>query len=144
MTIEEIWESSCNNQYSWYLPLVLVVGFIIILSTSIIKNGVLRRFLKIFLFLLLCVMAIGASFIEIDEKWRIRHEWVQNNSQDSVRQFNNEGANMLFGPFEFGGKYAFWTFGSALILSSVWVRMNRKTPLSNPQGITRENDTGEQ
>ncbi len=126
MTFSEILELSRSNQFSWILPCVLFSGVIVILLTTIIKNTVTRRIVKLALIFAFTYTAIWASFLGIQEKWRIRHEWGVKN-WDSLTdkeqiKLTADGANLTLGPLIFGGSYAFLSFGLALIISSVAIK----------------------
>ena len=131
MTLAQIWEGSRHNQYSWLLPCILGLGFLGLLSTAWIKHTVLRRFAKTLLCFGLVVGAVQASYLEIVEKWRIRHEWADGNkeaiSHRDQEALNADGANVVLGPIILGGKWSLLVFGPALFLSSFLVRRLEKS-----------------
>lgn len=137
MTIAEIWELSRTNQYTWILPCVLFAGAIAILLSSIIKNNIARRIVKLVFVLVFTYVALEASSMAIREKWRIRHEWGRQNEASLTDRergaLTADGANLTMGPLIYGGGYSLLIFGVALIVSSIIVKMiSRK---DSQQGI---------
>jgi TRAP-type C4-dicarboxylate transport system permease small subunit len=86
----------------------------------------MRRIAKFTLILIFTCATIWGSFMAIQEKWRIRHEWGFKNwdslTEKEQSKLIADGANLTMGPLIFGGGYAFLFFGIALIISSIAVK----------------------
>ena len=123
MTFEQIWESSRHNDYSWMLPSVLCVGTLVLILLNWIRKPAARRVLKVLLAITFTYLAVQASSAAIFEKWRIRYEWGKQNRSSVTEQEDTalcaDGANLLMGPFIYGGGYSFWCFGATLVGSSI-------------------------
>ncbi|MEZ6095274.1 MAG: hypothetical protein R3C03_13755 [Pirellulaceae bacterium] len=52
------------------------------------------------------ILATASSGQEIQEKWRIRHDWAENHpgqmSEEAYNALTVDGANLLLGPFVYG------------------------------------------
>lgn len=128
MNIEEIWEVSRHNDYTWMLPFVLGVGALVLILVSCIRKSAVRRTLKVLFALLFTYFAMQASFAAIAEKWRIRHEWADKQNWESLTQKERDvlcadGANLTLGPVIFGGGFSFLIFGTTLVASSIFSRI---------------------
>ena len=103
-SFEAIWAISRQNQWTNTFYLAICGGAICLLATSLIRNMVARRFLYVFLMLVCSYLAAELKFKEINEKWIIRHTWVELNDAimtDEQRMIAvADGANLIFGPFE--------------------------------------------
>jgi hypothetical protein len=139
MTLEQIWETSRQNDYSWILPVVLVGGVLILSLLNCIKSDPIRRIAKAVLLLAFSILALQASSAAITEKWRIRHAWGEENWEQLSEQEQNaltaDGANLVMGPFLVGGANAFWLFGGVLVLSRI-IRFTAKKQQTQPQHST--------
>jgi len=80
--------------------------------------------------------------MQIQEKWRIRHEWAEQNSatlSDKERlALISDGANLLLGPIIYGGGYSVLVFGISLVVSSVIVREITSNKQDSQQGDTSD------
>jgi hypothetical protein len=136
ITIEQIWDTSRQNDYSWILPVVLVFGVLTLALLNFIKSDLNRRIAKVILFLGFSFLALQASSAAITEKWRIRHAWGDENWEQLSEQEQNalmtDGANLVLGPVLEGGGYAFWLFGGVLVLSRI-IRFSAKKHQTQPQ-----------
>ena len=143
MTIDQIWETSRHNDYSWMLPAVLGIGATILILMNGIRKPSARRVLKILFALGLTYLTLHASSAAITEKWRIRHDWGKQNGDTLTNEEQNalyaDGANLVMGPFLYGGVYSFWLFGGILVTSAVIrKRIQRKHPNHGMKGIDAE------
>ncbi|MEN9359757.1 MAG: hypothetical protein RL095_1292 [Verrucomicrobiota bacterium] len=118
-SVIEILESSRWNSCSWLLPAVLILGAVALILISRIRQTWLRLPCQTLLALGLTYAAIEASFLDIQEKWQIRHDWSRKHwdelSEQERRIFISDGANLVFGPLFKGGSAALLIFGCALL-----------------------------
>lgn len=130
MTLEQIWETSRHNDYSWMLPAVLCVGSTILILLNLIKKTSIRRILKVLFAIGFTYLALDASSAAIFEKWRIRQEWGEHNreslTEEESRVLYADGGNLVMGPFIYGGRYSVLLFGGILVASSVGRRIIRR------------------
>jgi len=72
-------------------------------------------------------ISLIASSAAISEKWRIRQEWGKQNwkslTEREQKALCADGANLVMGPFIFGGAYSFCIFGATLLVSTVCRRI---------------------
>ncbi len=85
--------------------------------------------MKIICALVFMVVAVQASFMGINEKWRIRHEWWRQHNDSLTERERSalvaDGANLTLGPLILGGGRALLLFSiTALVLHFV---VKRKT-----------------
>lgn len=101
-----VWESSRSNSWSWAFPTVLGVGILSVVLASFIPRPILRQVTKVFLVMLCGGLAVEASSLQIQEKWRIRGEWAANNPDEMTQKgwaaLAADGANLTMGPFLMG------------------------------------------
>lgn len=122
MTINQIWEASRNNDYSWMLPSVLCAGVFVLILLSWVKKTIIRRALRVLFALGFICLAIHASSMAIVEKWRIRQEWGEKRSsltEEEITKLYADGANLSIGPIIYGGGFSFLILGATLVGSSV-------------------------
>jgi len=68
--VEQIWETSRSNSWSWAYPAVLLFGVTLLAALSFVRNPWLRRTAKVMAILVLGVLATEFSRREIQEKWQ--------------------------------------------------------------------------
>jgi len=129
--LDAIWESSRHNDWSYALPIVLNVGTVVLIAIAFVPIKWLRWTLNVFAVLAMGYFAIEYSSREIEEKWRIRSEWVQTN-QDSLTENERsavlaDGANRVLGPILIGGQSTVFRAGIVLaVLAMVRFAIVRK------------------
>lgn len=108
------------NQYSWIMPLGLLVGAVVIIASARIQSIILRVVFMFLTTIAMLVVAVSGSDLAIREKWRLRHRWADNNVEiltDSQQQYlNADGANLVMGPILIGGFWAFLVIGISMLL----------------------------
>lgn len=142
--LNTIWESSRHNDWSYALPLVLNIGTAVLIMFAFVPLKWLRWVLNVFAVLAMGYFAIEYSSMEIEEKWRIRSEWIKTNIDsltDKERSAGTvDGANRVLGPILIGGQSAVFRAGIVLIGSAfariVLVRIRKTQPKKNVSKLT--------
>lgn len=140
--LDAIWESSCHNDWSYALPLVLNIGTVVLIALALVPIKSLRWTLNVFAVLVMGYFAIEYSSKEIEEKWRIRNEWVQTN-QDSFTEKEQsavtvDGANRVLGPILIGGQSTVFragiVFAVLAMIRFAIVRKISRSRVAEPSG----------
>ncbi len=110
--LEQIWESSRTNSWSWGYPTVLTISIVILIALSLVPQPTLRHVAKALVILACGFAAIKLSSREIDEKWRIRADWAERHadtlSDAEMQALTADGANRVIGPFFYGMQAIVW------------------------------------
>ena len=142
--LDAIWESSRHNDWSYTLPLVLNIGTAVLILLAFFPLKWLRWVLNVFAVLAMGYFAIEYSSMEIEEKWRIRNEWILTN-QDSLTEKERsagtvDAANRVLGPILIGGQSTFFRAGIVLmglaIARMVLIRIWKTAPKKNVSTLT--------
>lgn len=154
-TLEQIWESSRTNASSWGYSTVLWTGVVLLMALSLVRTEWMRRGAQIVVIVALTVVATKFSWLEIQEKWRIRGEWAQAHSTLMTpadrEALTCDGANLTLGPLIYGFQalMLFVVVAVALFLVRITVSRVRRTravgaPLADaataPASVKTSND----
>jgi hypothetical protein len=106
--LDAVWETSRHNAWSYGLPLVLNIGTAIFIVLAFVPQKWLRWTLNLIALFAIGFFAVDYSSKEIEEKWRIRNEWIQSN-HDSLTNKEHyagtiDGSNRVLGPILIGGQ----------------------------------------
>jgi hypothetical protein len=116
--LDAIWESSRNNEWSFPLPLVLNIGTVVLVMIAFLPWKWIRWGLNVVVVIVMGYFAIEYSSMEIEEKWRIRSEWIKANqellSENERSAGTTDGANRVLGPILTGSLAV--AFRSVLVL----------------------------
>ncbi len=103
-TFETIWESSRDNVWSDTYWIAIAAGVAVLIACGFIPKR-LFRWVAFCIFIAIFSYSAGElRFQEINEKWRIRHDWVEQNEgnlSDAQREISiTDGANLILGPLD--------------------------------------------
>lgn len=151
-----MWEASRHNAWSGYVAVVLNVTTVVLIALTFIRARWLRWTLNLVAVLACMIFAIEVSSYEIEEKWRIRFEYVERNrdalTEGQRRASTADGANRVLGPILIGGYDAIVRCSVVLFLLGVtrFVRakaiLKRRRPVPDtvrqifPANVTPSND----
>lgn len=104
---DAMWEAARHNAWSGYVPLTLNITTAVLVAVAFIRIGWLRWLLNLVVVLACVAFAIEYSSREIEEKWRLRYEYVEQH-RDALTERQQaagiaDGANRTLGPILIGG-----------------------------------------
>lgn len=106
-SLESIWETSRTNDWSFALPLILNIGTAVLVAIAFVPVKGLRWMLSAIAIVAMGCFATEYASMEIEEKWRIRSEWVRDHedslTENEMSAVSADGANRVLGPLLIGG-----------------------------------------
>ena len=122
---EAMWQSTKHNQFSYLYPEVVAGGVVILICLFWIRRPLIRRILKVTCILLTAALAVAASNLEIEEKWRLRTQMSEKMSlsDEQTKALAADGANRAIGPYAGGAAALAIIAGiqlSATLISKLW------------------------
>ncbi|MCH2175732.1 MAG: hypothetical protein MK193_08390 [Lentisphaeria bacterium] len=121
MTFNEIWEQSTQNQYQYYLPIVLGLGSLMLIFFPRYLSMQQRRMVKFTVFSFFLFTAIVVSDFYINRVWELRKElaieYANSLSEAEIARLNVTNTDLFMNSITYGASWGIITLGIALLIS---------------------------